>query len=439
MTMNDKLGMTLCAAAAIALFAPTAAAKVDSNKKGSLVFYSKVEIRWDNAGGLLQDTFLQLTNDYPEDVRVQFYHINGDAPLDEPGVRFHPGWNYVDNGITLTGDQTTYWSALTGQPAVGGMAPFTSLDPGFPPGRPDPDTGGRMLRGYVIGWAVNAANEQIAWDHLNGHATIVDYQRGAAWKYNTFNFDTNDNARGSVVGDPGELELDGTKYDEAYSHLLLNFQAVGSNAYSGPRQVLANTDLTLYPLDNIDLRQEGCGPETTKAHFDIWNMNEVKFSGVHRCITCWDQTLLSNYGQPNHFLIQVLQTNHGKARIEGLASQVCDVDVDPNDGIFPPADRCNPDPATESHHPDDVVSTDSALLGVFFELLIFDAGVDNGWAGATLGGMGVNEYGDVRYDVLAPPPEGTLPPDADRENELIEWLENEVDRRIKGPATGSTR
>jgi len=66
------------------------------------------------------------------------------------------------------------------------------------------------------------------------------------------------------------------------------------------------------------------GPVTTKASFSIWNQNEVKFSGTHRCITCWDQTLLRDYDIPNHFLRDNLQTDKGKARIDGLASQLCD-------------------------------------------------------------------------------------------------------------------
>jgi hypothetical protein len=446
MDTKRTTGLLLGAAAATLMLAPAAQAKVDSNKKGSLVFFSKVDLRWDAAGFNLQDTFLMLTNDYPDDVLVQMYFVNGDPPLDaDPGTgeRAHPGWNWVDNLLPLTGDQPTYWSALTGQPAGGGLSPFTALDPGFPPGRPDPETGGRMLRGFVVAWAVNTDNEQIAWDHLNGHATVVDYERGTAWKYNTWNFDTNSNERGTVVGTPGEIEFDGTKYDESYSHLLLNFQAVGSSAYSGPRQVISDTDLTLFPIDNIDLRQETCGPETTKAHFDIWNMNEVKFSGQYRCVTCWDQTLLSDYGGPNHFRIEHLQTSHGKARIEGLASHLCDVDVDPNDGIFPPEESCDPvigGPNEESHHPDDVVSTDSALLGIFMELLTFDGGADHGFSAATLGGMGENEYGDVCYDVLSAPPEAVIPPadetDIDR---IIRGLSEEVRKGSKKRATPSTR
>ncbi|MBU0719411.1 MAG: hypothetical protein KJ749_14280, partial [Planctomycetes bacterium] len=48
--------------------------------KGSLVIFPKVEVRWDGYGNVIQDTFIDLTNDYSEDVLVQMYFVNGDAP-----------------------------------------------------------------------------------------------------------------------------------------------------------------------------------------------------------------------------------------------------------------------------------------------------------------------------------------------------------------------
>ena len=104
-------------------------------QKGSLLIMSKVEIRWDAQGNLLQDTFIALTNDYMEDVRVQMFFVNGDEPIPAGDQeRAHPGWNWVDNEITLTGNEPAYWSALTGNPK--GVSPFTILDPGVLPGRP---------------------------------------------------------------------------------------------------------------------------------------------------------------------------------------------------------------------------------------------------------------------------------------------------------------
>ncbi|MCP3904575.1 MAG: hypothetical protein GY715_13195 [Planctomycetes bacterium] len=201
--------------------------RVSVTDKGSLLIYSKVDIRWDAAGFVTRDTFLSLTNDFPEDVTVQMYFINGDPPLDAGGIeRAHPGWNWVDNRITLTGDQPTFWSALTGQPAAGGLSPFTALDPGFPPGRSD-GLGGRMLRGYVIAWAVSPFGAEIRWNHLSGNGVIVDYALGAAWEYLPWSFAVVANvANGGLTGGPTQIDLSGLEFAHAYDLLLVNFQAV---------------------------------------------------------------------------------------------------------------------------------------------------------------------------------------------------------------------
>ena len=97
------------------------------NDKGSLLIFPKIEIRWDDEGNLIQDTFLMFSNDHPGDVHVQLYFVNGDLPLaadPSTGERAHPGWNWVDNAWLLTGNQPTFWSANTGRPAAGGLSPF---------------------------------------------------------------------------------------------------------------------------------------------------------------------------------------------------------------------------------------------------------------------------------------------------------------------------
>jgi hypothetical protein len=386
--------------------------RVSSVEKGSLLIYPKVEIRWDRFGQVIQDTFIDLTNDYPDDVLVQMQFVNGDPPLpaDHSGncVFVDPGppaiyacqggpndgcfctpdgglpcWerdhfgdcNSVDVMIELTANEPTYWSAATGLPK--GTSPFSILDPGFPPGRPDQDGGcARILRGFILAWAVDEFGEQIGWNHLKGDALIVDYGRQAAWEYNAYAFQVHSVGRGELVlpaeHDPAMLELNGDVYDIPFDKLLLDFYAYDANP-PGPFdkpgiQVTVNTDLTLLPLD-IDLRQDGEGAVTTKAVFDIWNMNEWKFSGTYRCIRCWDQTWISVYDPPNHFLRMNLQTNKGKARIDGVASTVC---------------------------PDSVASP---MLGVAMKYLVFNGGaLGFAKAGMNLVGMGEEEaviYADV--------------------------------------------
>jgi hypothetical protein len=393
----------MCGVAATMILPASASAqqdRVSATEKGSLLMYSKVDIRWDAAGFLTQDTFISICNDYPEDVKVQMYFVNGDAPLAANGAeRAHLGWNWVDNEILLTMNEPTCWSAVTGQPE--GVSPFASaLDPGFPPGRPDPETGGRMMRGFIYAWATNAENQEIRWNHLAGTATIINYLRATAWEYNAWSYQiVSAVANGAQTGTPGVLNMDGIEYAQPFDQLLFQFQAVGSNGYSGPRLVTSDTDVTLHAV-SADLRQETDGPITTKAHYDVWNNNEVKFSGAYRCITCWDETLLSNYGIPNHFLLQNLQTDCGKARIDGLYSQLCNLDFDPsnnNNFPFPPAPGDNIDPR-------DIVSEDAAIIGLVAKQLSFDGGAAFAAAGTNMHGMGV-QSAVVQYDTLSSPPE----------------------------------
>jgi hypothetical protein len=368
-------------------------------EKGSLLVFSKVEIRWmgGTVNNLLQDTFLSITNDFPDDVNVMMYFVNGDPPLEaDPatGERAHPGWNWLDNGIHLTANEPTYWSALTGNPK--GVSPFTALDPGTPPGRPANDgTGDRVLRGFVLAWAVSGVGDEIRWNHLSGAGTVVNYAFNYAAEYNACAFEVIESlyAHGQPTGTPGILTLDGSEYSPVFGQLLFNFQGAFATGFSGAGiTVSSDTSLVLHPV-SADLRQSGDGPLTTKAAALVWNENEHKFSGTERCITCWDMTLISQYDTPNHFLRAFLQTDHGKARIEGEASDVCDV-LD--------------DPATPED--ESVTSVPAAMLGVYCRLLTANAAQrPTAGSGSNLFGMGL-ETAVIRYQPVTPPPEAQLPP-----------------------------
>jgi hypothetical protein len=365
--------------------------RVDVSHKGSVLVFSKVEIKWRRVGEnyvVSQDTFLDVTNDYPADVQIQVYMINGDLPTppifvgDPPALleRAHMGWNSADCQFRLTANQPTFWSILTGLPA--GCQPFTVLDPGFPPGRPDPDgpAGARTLRGMVVLWAVDIHGEEIAWNHLTGDATIVNYTNAAAWGYSPYAFAAVEAAHGDPTDDmPGQLLFNGREFETSFDRVQFDFYAVGSTALSGGgRAVFLNSDLTLHPV-TIDLRQDTFGPVSTIARFDIWNQNETRFSGTEKRITCWDETQLSRYGRdgnPNHFMRTALQTEKGRARIDGIASVNCETR-----------------------------SLPQSLLGVVAKQLSFlngQAVAGSAEAGITLVGQGQEDAGIV-YDLLLPP------------------------------------
>ena len=352
--------------------------------KGSLLILSKVELRWDLAGRLIQDTFVAMTNDYNEDVRVQMFFVNGDAPLARnPATqeRAHPGWNWVDNEITLTANEPAYWSVLNGQPK--GVSQFQILDPvlnlGDLPGRPDPENPAeRVLRGYIVAFAVNNMNLPIRHNHLAATVTIVNYRNGYAWEYPAFASKGLGVEHGEQIAAEGRIDMDGIHFTQTYNQLLMHFQVPGGIGYSqqfGGQLIVSDTDLTLHLVD-ADFRMDG-QPRTTKASVNVWNMNETKFSGTRKCITCWDQALIRTWDVPNNYLLHNLQTMHGKARIDGLAAAECEL------------------------------SEDLPLLGVVATFLGTDTrGASGGRmaAGRALTGMGL-QSATIQYDALGAPPE----------------------------------
>jgi hypothetical protein len=379
-------------------------------KKGSLLIFSKVELRWDAAGKLTQDTILTLVNDFTRDVDVKLYFVNGDAPTEAIYAddlqtilveRAHNGWNQVDCGIELTENESTYLSMANGG---GGCQRFTILDPGTPPGRPnlEPD-GGRVLRGFVIAFAVDENQAEISFNHLTGHADLINYSLRSAWEYQAMAFAAiNPTVGAPTDGTPGQLNLDGVEYDSAFNQLIFDFFAVGSTALSnGGITVMLDTDLTLHPV-STDLRQDSCGPITTKAHFDIWNANEEFRSGTTRCITCWDQTLLSAYsvgnGDDNNFIRADLDTDKGKARIDGMESIECD-DLFIDDFFELLIDRYD---VREDCYYNLNDSQAAALLGVAAKVLSFSGGA----TGKTYAGMNIVGSGNESAQILFDIPQG---------------------------------
>jgi len=426
-------------AAILAASPAQALERASTVERGSLIYFHKVEVKWDAVNGdPIQDTFISITNDENDGpVDFQMYFINGDAPVfDANGDILEPGWNWTDQTITLTKDQPAWWSALSGRPgpAAGGTGPVApwalTLDPD---GRECPDDpGSRCVRGYIVGWAVNDDGEEMRWNHLKGEGTIVNYRSGYAWEYPTLNFKVvkDGTSNGDPPdGTPGRLLMDGDEYAVAFDRLVLNFQAAGSRAWGDPDiteapiPIESDTDLTLHPL-SIDLNQNTIGPISTKVDVYVTNENEVQMSGNHRCITCWDQTLMSVYHLPptdpasvNTFLRGVLQTDHGTAVIDGVAANVCNIDFDPGDGL-----ELGDDPR-------DVVTVNAALAGVAARILRFDPNVTPffGAAAASLIGKG-DQAAVVVYTPTAGggmEAHGDFPAPASGDA-IADWLEREA-------------
>jgi hypothetical protein len=412
--------LALVGACALALTGVASAQnRVSSTQKGSVLIFSKVEIKWSADGQtLLQDTFLDVSNDYPADVSVQAYFINGDEELEEVMSQgmliqaYEPGWNTADCRFTLTANQPHFWSAANGSSKC---QAFPVLDPDGP-GRPDPETGmtSRILRGYVVMWAVyfdGSSWVNIRWNHLKGDAVIVNYENGSAWEYNAWAFQARTGSHGAAIGDGENIYLNGGTYDAPFANLLLDFYASGSQALSGGGQtVMVDTDVTLHAV-SVDLRQDGCGPVLTKVEAEIWNEFETKFSGTRRCICCWDQTMLSDWVRsvaiPNHFTRERLGTDKGQARLTGVESNECNY-----------AELCGPTGTLkrricEGYGAADTLndvfpvfeqSEDAALLGLATKFLSFSPSGDHASAGMNLVGAGTGDA-TIQVDPMVGPEE----------------------------------
>jgi len=394
--------------------------RVSASQKGSVLIFSKIEVKWNDDGDVIQDTFLDISNDAPFDVYVQCYLINGDTELEERCSgepcdydpeegnliqAFEPGWNTADCQFPMTPDEPAYWSAARGanpgEPGCSGLAEELDIDG---PGRPDPEQGmmGHVLRAFMICYAQQffpdapdtndrGAFLEVHFNHLKGDAVIVNYDNATAWEYNAWAFRAIDHdgvGFNDPTGTPAVLNFDGNEYEVSFDTLLLDFYGTGSTALSGGGEtVTTDTDLTVHAV-NADLRQDGCGPPLTKVVAEIWNEFETKFSGTRRCVCCWDQTLLSQWVRssaiPNHFKQTALRTDKGKARLEGQQSIECD----DYEGF------CGETAALKRRFCGGVAmpllrgSEDASLLGLATKFLSFDPSDNLATAGMNLVGMG---------------------------------------------------
>lgn len=402
--------------------------RFSADKKGSVLVFSKVQIKWavnpdGSLGDLIEDTILAITNDSDRGgVDVQAYFINGDRTQEEIQDQdtgeilqeFEPGWNTADCRFFLTRTNPIYWSAARGGGNLGqqdgggnNCQPFTAIDDN---GRLSPDGQTRILRGMVIMWAVGfdpsvekpdsqcdepeGAFRPIHWNHLAGSALVINYRDGMASEYNAWTGQAHSticvDETGVVAGGdekqvcvdqpfeqgdflPGRLgflPFDGNVYDSVYEQLLLDFYGTGGTGFSITGvNVSLDTELTLHAA-LWDVRQDNIGPPLTKADIEIFNEFESKFSGTRRCICCWDSTLIGSYARtvavPNHFLRSRLGTDKGSARISGEGSTDCNY-----------FDQCGVPPnelrqrIVCQRRPPYNCSADLPLLGIATKLLAF--------------------------------------------------------------------
>jgi hypothetical protein len=313
-----------------------------TGKKGSLVVFPHVELRWREIDGvagisltkdLIVDTFISLTNDdEAAGVQLKMYFVDGDD------------CSNVDATGSLTKENPAYWSAFTGRPGLGrasapqALPSFLAVDPGNPPGHadpedtdcdpdnPDPAVCDFVCRGYILVWATDATGNLVKhWNHLSGSAAIVSYVDGSVAEYEAYAFQFLHGNEGECFNTDGELDLDGYWFDWAPDLVLLDFYSESdgfeNNAFdrhtSGPAQdVDFKTFLTLQVLDADFTTGPTAGAKKTAAIYDIYNQCEVAISGNEFCVDCWISRQLINLNEL--FDIFFVGTDYAKAEFEGI-------------------------------------------------------------------------------------------------------------------------
>ncbi len=310
-----------------------------------------------------------------------------------------------DFQIPVTANQPIYFSAGTGV----GDDSFVQVPP-FGPGF---GIGGI---GSLVCFAEDAGDTtQILYNHLYGNALIVSTVLGAvvtAVEYNAYSFRMENLAGGTAT--PGVLPLNGDNgYDACPQYLVENFLASDPAAPGSILGAYERPDLTLWPCKQ-DLRQDR-QPTCSKAKFDVWNENEIKFTGAYQCFKCFLEVFLDELGATkvpgngitwdaaqkgngfgwDKFTEAALGTEVARMRVQGVASSVCKFRA--------PWDVCNG--KTQA----------TPLLGVLLYAQQFagGSGVHDGnnqkivlpITGTTLHGAGFDISGVIRWDPAGSTPE----------------------------------
>jgi len=277
----------------------------DTTKKGSLLVFPKIETAFLDNSSSAVDTYVFIGNDNVVPVSIKCYWMDNNQTIE-------------DFQFTMTPNQPVYFSAGFGRGTVD-VPPFDGV-------------------GSLVCFAVNdAGDNQVKFNHLYGNAMIVFDDLAAM--YNAYSFA----APGNPTGTPGQLVLDSTIYDACPQYLVTNF-ATAPNDVTNP--ILFNAyiypDLTLWPCKQ-DLRQDRT-PTCTKAKFDVWNENEIKFTSAYQCFKCFYEGFLDELGKTkagfsgdtfdntqrgpgfgwDKFVYSALHTHAARFRVQGIASTICD-------------------------------------------------------------------------------------------------------------------
>lgn len=287
----------------------------NTSQKGSLLKFPLIDVRSEDR----TTTVIHISNDQNVDVNVNCIYVNERKDRTD----FH---------FLISHKGTVSWDVLSGK-GEGDTGPLSF--PFFPSGGTFP---GDPSKGELTCFAVDVAGaNQIAWNHLTGTATVINFtdadagQGRQAYKYNAWAFIARSGVEGAPVGTPGTILLTGGgagTYDACPLYLIANFSPGGATFSTGRGNVNYLDNNLAVASCNQDLRQDFL-LRLTKLQFAIWNSQQTKFTGTYICSDSVlefgldPQDAPAALVHPENFSFGVLGTTDARFQVMGIASTVC--------------------------------------------------------------------------------------------------------------------
>jgi hypothetical protein len=251
--------------------------------------------------------------------------------------------NRVDFSFTITRSQPVWFDARTGTGTYPinpfPMSPSNGLDNPFlitPPFATEAADGlGAYRKGLLVCFAVDAGeSSQVKWNHLSGTATLYNAGSGA-YEYNAYAVYAPLGLDLEPIGNGGTIDLNGITYDACPLYQIGQFSPQGQD-FGGRRgrgEPIAVTATRLVIAGCTLYLNQDYTPVWTKLFFDVWNSDEIKFTGAFECSDSWHETEFdsppsSNAGGPidsaaQNFQFGTLQTYAARYRVQGIKSSQC--------------------------------------------------------------------------------------------------------------------
>jgi hypothetical protein len=290
---------------AIACSASAAPNVTNGAQKGSLLVFPDVDVRTTTS------TLIRLANDGAQSIDVKCIWMDGNK-------------NRTDFTVRLTRTQPFWFDAKTGQGTLR-VNPFPAFASN---GYDNPYLGGAnrdpYFAGLLVCFAVDIGEEnQVKWNHLSGSATVYDSTLGTAYEYSAYAFFVQSGLDLAPLGTPGALYLNGVDYDSCPIYQIGQISPEGTVITAGTSVLTYLRNRLAVAGCSLDLNQDW-NPIATKLLFDVWNSDEVKFSGAFECADSWHETGLTDIdAAPTNFTRANLGTDSARFRVQAVKSSQC--------------------------------------------------------------------------------------------------------------------